>query len=258
MIGRLTRIPLRLALRLVLALQVGLGIALVVEDTREFWGMPRAPDGPLPTAPVSPGDQTRRYDPRAVPRAPGREAPGGPVRFSDQPGDLTFRFEDGGDLGRVLLLEGRIGAGDSDRLERALDGVEPPDTVALHSPGGDVREALRMGALIRERGFDTAVTAGAACNSACPLLLASGVERIVSREAWVGMHQAYMAPGTIIPSRDAVISIQALQAEVLAHFEAMGVDPLVQVPALRTPPEEAYFLVPEELERYRLATRITD
>ena len=98
----------------------------------------------------------------------------------------------------------------------------------------------------------------AVCNSACPFVLFGGVERNVSRLGWVGMHQAYLGENTFLTSRDTAFTIQALQAEVMAYINEMGVDPLVLAHAMATPPEEIYYLLPEQLEEYRVATRVTE
>lgn len=101
-------------------------------------------------------------------------------------------------------------------------------------------------------------TADATCASACPLILFSGVKRIVSRNAWVGMHQSYMADVTMVTTRQAVAEIQFLQGDVLEHTKAMGVDPAVHIHAFQTPPESIYYLVEEELTEYAVATELTD
>lgn len=212
---------------------------------------------PAPTLPVAPGDQLRPYDPRMVPRDPGRQTPD--FALPGEMGPLAARPIDLGPLGPGLLLAGQIGPGDSDRIERALDAAGPElRAVALHSPGGVVDEGLRLGALIRARGLMTVVIAGASCNSACTLVLFGGVARHVSAQAWIGMHQARTLVDRVLPIGLAEIGVQEVQSRILAHTGAMGVDPLVQVHALATPPDQAYFLVPEELTRYRVATDLID
>ena len=45
---------------------------------------------------------------------------------------------------------------------------------------------------------------------------------------------------------------------MLEHTATMGVDPRVQTHALQTPPEEVYYLLPEQIEEYEVATVLTD
>jgi hypothetical protein len=61
-------------------------------------------------------------------------------------------------------------------------------TVALNSPGGSVTDAMAIGDTIRELGFSTIVWTTNQCNSACVLILASGVTRMISENATVGIH----------------------------------------------------------------------
>ena len=56
----------------------------------------------------------------------------------------------------------------------------------------------------------------------------------------------------------AVENIQRGQAEVMDYLDAMDVDVRLVSKALKTPPEDIYILLPEELTETRLATRLTD
>lgn len=252
LIARAARLPLRRVLGAVLLGQFAIAGLLIYGDVER--ALTGAYDGEVRrdlTDPVAPGDQVRRYRPTTVPARDGR--PGGPIPLPDQMEDMAFTIEETEDYGRVMLLSGFIAPGTSDRFEAALDGEEI-DTIALHSPGGVVQEALRMGALVRAREYDTVMTADAACASACPLILFAGVERTVSRRAWVGMHQASFVDNGLLSGAEAARQVQAIQGEILEHTAAMGVDPRVQTHALQTPPEEVYYLLPEQVDEYRVAT----
>lgn len=256
--GAMARLSARRVLRVLLIVQIGAAVALVGTDVaQEVVPAFAPPIAPRETAPVGPGDQLRPYSPRAVPTRP--DGLDGPIALPGEMTGMTFEMTDLDGVGPVMLLSGGIARGDSDRFERALDMASPaPVAVALHSPGGIVVEAVRMGAVIRTRGLDTVITADAACVSACPLILFGGVDRQISRNAWVGLHQASVRETTYLPFRIAISDIQTLQGEVMRHTEAMGVDPSVHIRALSTPPEEIYYLLPEELEAYRVATRLVD
>ncbi|SEA96493.1 hypothetical protein SAMN05428936_11534 [Pelagibacterium halotolerans] len=164
---------------------------------------------------------------------------------------LSIELVDGG----VLMLSGTIVPGAAtrfaDEIGRRGDYVE---TVALNSPGGSVEDALVIGRLIRENGFDTAVGDGALCGSSCPLVLAGGVERIVSDNAAVGVHQIYAgAGGDQIGSAQAMSDAQSVTARIARYLEEMDIDPLVWINAMETPPDRLYFLTMEEMEQTRLA-----
>jgi hypothetical protein len=104
------------------------------------------------------------------------------------------------------------------KLLKQLGGRRLP--VVVSSPGGDVDAALVLGRLIRQNKLDVAVgltrfegcqppaeackpddgkaaaayygnafAGGAYCASACPLVLAGGVRRVVGQWAYLGVHQ---------------------------------------------------------------------
>lgn len=242
------------------AAQIAFGAGLVwLDATSRTPGDERIT--PAPAAPIAPGDQTRRYDPARVPSRTG----GGRTGLIDLPTEMTsleFRFLERAGFGRIMAVEGAIAPGDAKRfaaaLEEAMAGEAPPETVSLHSPGGSLSDALVIGKAVREAGLDTLVVAGGACVSACPTILFGGVERRISRDAWIGMHQSFLGDVSLVTTRRAVSEVQRLQGEVIAFTREAGVDPGVHVHALTTPPEDVYFLLPEQLEEYKVATELLD
>lgn len=251
------RFPVRRVIGVLLAGQVMIGAGLIALDITGYDGdQTIAPDI---STPVAPGDQTRRYTPTAVPSRGKPDDRRQPFRLPTEMGALEFRFVDDATYGRIMVLEGAINPGDSDRFLTAFDGAQPrPDTIALHSPGGSVRDALAIGAKVREATLDTMIIEDATCASACPIILFSGVERLVSRGAWVGMHQSYMMDVSMVTTRQAVSEIQYLQGDVMDHTREMGVDPAVHIHAFQTPPESIYYLVEGELTEYSVATTLID
>lgn len=119
-----------------------------------------------------------------------------------------------------ISAEGAIEAGTPAQLKRILKklgrGKLP---IIVNSPGGNVDAALQLGRIIRKNKLDIAVgttkfsdcwpgmkdcrandgkgaayfgiasDGGAMCNSACPLMLAGGVGRVVGGWAHLGVHQ---------------------------------------------------------------------
>lgn len=249
----------RTAVRLCLAVQVGVAGAIMAEDAWE-WAMWLGRDGieSVPTQPVSPGDQTRPFAPVTIPARPG--AVPSPVELPDDlPRGLGFSVHETAGWGAVLLLAGSIEQGDAHRFVAEIEGMaEPPGTVALHSPGGVVHEAQEIGRTIRDKGMNTLILPDAACLSSCPYVLAGGVERIVSRTGWVGLHQHYHVGRRVLPAFLAVQGIQDGQGDTLAYLGEMGIDPLILVHGLKTPPEDIYLLVEDELTGYRLATEMAE
>lgn len=102
----------------------------------------------------------------------------------------AMRFQVDASAGRIIAI-GEIRADTPVQLRKLLsllDGRKLP--VVITSPGGRLSAALSMGRMIRKYGLD--VTVQGTCTSACPFVLAGGIERRVEQGAIVGVHQALM------------------------------------------------------------------
>jgi hypothetical protein len=244
-------------LKLLLVAQCALGVLVVIVDLPIGFLSGAKPRSPELTVPVAPGNQTRRFEPNRIPV----DLPAPPAFNTDAaiPSRLEFTTSAEGLPKGALLLNGSITNGDAARFADWLQRTpNQPTSIALNSPGGDVDDALEIGRLIRDRKFTVFIASGAVCFSACPYILAGGTERRVSREGFVGVHQHYFGENTYLPAFLLVSDIQAGQGEVMAYLGEMGIDPLVMAKALITPPDDIYILLPEELEAFRLATKLTD
>jgi hypothetical protein len=247
-------------LKAMLAAQCVLALLVVMVDlpTGVLSGLPGAePRSPSTEVPVTPGNQTRRFEPS---RLPARQ-PTGPGFPSDEFVSPRLEFNVGAVAGRsgAVTLTGAIAEGDALRFSDWLEGLAtPPEAFALHSPGGAVREALEIGRIIRATGIPVMVVSGAACYSACPYVLAGGAVREVSRGAQIGVHQHYFGENTYLPAFLLVSDIQVGQGEVMGYLSDMGIDPMLMAKALMTPPDDIYILLPEELEEHRLSTSLTE
>lgn len=231
-----------------LIFQIGVGAMLVMGDmqTARFAWPGFGPDAPRLTEPVRPGDQRRVY-------RPDRDRPA--TRPARDPGTLPGRLTLSQVDGTTYRLEGDIAQGDAPRIQKLIEEAIPrPETLILQSPGGVVSEALALGRFIRQDGINTRMLSGEFCYSACPYILVSGVTRTIEDGAQVGVHQHYFGESTLLPASFAVEDIQAGQGEVMIYLDEMGIDPLVMVHALTTPPEEIYVLLPEQLQDYGIAS----
>ncbi|MDB5612984.1 MAG: hypothetical protein JWQ22_637 [Devosia sp.] len=167
--------------------------------------------------------------------------------------------------GGELKLTGSIDVGSADRFaaEIAARG-EYVQTVVLDSPGGSVMDALAIGSLIHDNGLATKVAAGSLCASSCPIIFASGAERIASAEAAVGVHQIYAAAlsgdqqDALRVAGTAMSGAQSTTAEIITHLTKTGVDPALWLHALETPPDRLYYFTPEEMTRLKLVTEFVE
>ena len=167
--------------------------------------------------------------------------------------------------GGQLRLTGSIDLGSAARFASEIEARgEYVETVVLDSPGGSVVDALAIGSLIHEKGLATKVAAGSLCASSCPIIFASGAQRIASAEAAIGVHQIYAAALAGDPQNalrvagTAMSDAQSTTAQIIGHLTKTGVDPALWLHALETPPDRLYYFNPEEMTRLKLVTELVD
>ena len=108
----------------------------------------------------------------------------------------------------------------AERITRAI--------VFLNSPGGSLVTAMQLGRVLREHAFDTRVgkrttnaaraTAGT-CHSACPFVLAGGVERSLETGSAIGLHRAENR----VPVSDEGAFQHVVETQVVEYLAEMGV-----------------------------------
>jgi hypothetical protein len=186
-----------------------------------------------------------------------------------------------------LSAEGRIMLGTANGFAEAvqkLNGRRLP--ILIHSPGGSVSDALAMGELIRAKGLavavartlivncrenapkcpdgpGSAITGGASCASACVLVFAGGVERLVGPVPLIGVHQIT----TLVKETEGVEHLTSMRkfyeqpgidAVVRAYLTAMGVGDPVMALMRKTPAASVRWLSLADLKASRLATSALD
>ncbi len=100
-------------------------------------------------------------------------------------------FDDGSAL---VLLQGNIELDDIAQFW-AKAATLSKATVVFRSDGGSLLAGIRIGTLIRERGFVTLVPDGARCVSACAVAWLGGLQRLMGNGSKVGFHAAYVLEG---------------------------------------------------------------
>ncbi|GHA24284.1 hypothetical protein GCM10007989_19940 [Devosia pacifica] len=164
-----------------------------------------------------------------------------------------------------LRLTGTMDQGSAARFaEEIAARGEYVETVVLDSPGGSVSDALEMGTLIHEKGYATRVPAGALCASACPIVFASGAERIASPQSAIGVHQVYAAaitgnPQAMLEAAGIAMSeAQRTTARITRHLTMTGVDPEMWLLALETPPDRLHYFTEKEMTGFNLVTSLEE
>ncbi len=174
----------------------------------------------------------------------------------------------------ILKVEGSIEPGDANKLRtKLLDYFNifgsKIETIDLASPGGDVEEAMKMGALIRRLRLKTEVAVGdpthspasrvvhadtdLVCASACFLIYAGGVDR---DGTYLALHRPYMPRKTASQMSDLEYegSQRQASATVTKYLQSMDIDQFWIDRMMGTNSQNAYFVPLEvgDLKSYHL------
>ncbi len=195
-----------------------------------------------------------------------------------------------------IEAEGQIDSGAAARFRKFLARVKRRDLpIYFFSPGGNLEQALAMGAMLRERsatarvartvlqecGFeaqDSEVclklkqsarefhgdleTRGAICNSACPYLILGATSREIAPDTTLAVH----SPKVILqftggkPTREALTAATERGREragrlLASYFKRMGAEPALLALASTIKFEDAHVLTREEVARFGIDRR---
>lgn len=213
-----------------------------------------------------------------------------------------------------ISAEGTIDAGTPAllrRLLKTLGGRQLP--IVVNSPGGNVDAALQLGRMIRKSKLDIAVgttefsgcspqmkncrdddskaapyagvayDSGAMCNSACPLMFAGGVRRVVGEWAFLGVHQItttyhrekllYRTTYKVVNGKKKVLSTRivsrrnagsyktyemskAVEKRLSGYLKEMGVDQDVLDVMKATPASDIRQIGPDDMLEMKLVTSL--
>ena len=149
----------------------------------------------------------------------------------------------------VAKISEDIAPGDYEALLKGIrnnPGSFARKIVMLDSIGGSVSEAMRMGRLLRETGFETLVPSTGVCQGSCIYLLVAGTRKTV--RGHVGIHRPYYAGSDSVHSASGGVS----RASQVAYFNSMQI-PLALIERINnTEPRRMHVLNSSELKRYGL------
>ncbi|KAA6186264.1 hypothetical protein F2Q65_05545 [Thiohalocapsa marina] len=147
-----------------------------------------------------------------------------------------------------IRVEGPIDEGFADAVVARLRREKAVGLI-INSPGGSLYEARRLGRYLRENGLRVGVDG--LCTSACVDVLAGGIERYVTPEARLGIHQSKVPPH-LSTHEGGQLSVVA----AVLYLREMGVDESIALAAAAVPNDRmSWISVPEALES-GLATRL--
>jgi hypothetical protein len=154
-----------------------------------------------------------------------------------------------------VFFDGEIVRGDSARLAVVLDENKDllySELLYINSDGGDMREAMAMGRLVRSRKLSVAIDTGQRCLSSCVLVLAGRWEA-PSIAGLVGVHRPFSADARGEDGASLSRRVQEMKAEITAYLQEMNVSPLLADLMMATPPDRVRPLTKAELDRYLLS-----
>jgi len=171
-----------------------------------------------------------------------------------------------------IYLSGPINNGDAEKFKDALGKIDIDDPSAnlhliIHSPGGSITEALKMGRLLNAIAslFPATVTSDVGirgdevskpgdCASACVLIYLGGTYRFLQSGSRIGVHQFYFDGDKSISSSAAVSVSQLLAAEVTEYLREVRADASLFSEMAKTGPEDINWVDRSRLEELRVVT----
>ncbi|AFL75055.1 hypothetical protein [Thiocystis violascens] len=123
--------------------------------------------------------------------------------------------------------------------------------LVINSPGGSVHEARKLGRWLRANGLRTAVDR--VCTSACVDVLAGGVERYVTRDARLGVHQSKVPH--LYSSHEGG---QLYVADSARYLREMGVDAEMAIAAASVPNDKILLIPLSDALATGLVTGVVD
>jgi hypothetical protein len=147
--------------------------------------------------------------------------------------------------GYKLHVTGPIDVGLFPVVEKVLADNPEIRIVVLDSPGGDVDEAMRVATMVRLRRLVTGVSRR--CSSACTIIFAAGIERILLPSGKLGFHGCSDALA-YFPCRNSA------EEDLLVNY---GVDRTFAHRALGIAPERIWIPTPAELLAAHVITSTT-
>jgi hypothetical protein len=149
-----------------------------------------------------------------------------------------------------LKADGPIYAGSAARLATMLETHPNVRVIELSSPGGRVRESVRMAKIIEERGLDTLIRRE--CHSACVTVFAAGTRRLMHKDAVVGLHSAWS------PYKDTEDMIEKANRAFEDHLYRKGVEPRFPAVGNRTPGHDMWINTARQAYIAGLATAVIE
>jgi hypothetical protein len=140
--------------------------------------------------------------------------------------------------GRTISIDGWLTAGTAQRFSSVLDANVEVNQLTLTSPGGRLREAVDIAAVVKSRRMSTTVLSE--CSSACTLIFLASESRFLEADSSIGFHSP---SGTGVSDDEARSSTPSMQLA----YERVGLPAEFIERALTTPSTSLWLPTDEEL-----------
>jgi ATP-dependent protease ClpP protease subunit len=157
-----------------------------------------------------------------------------------------------------LHIDGEIDSTDADKV-RSLLASRRAQSVAsewlsINSRGGSINTAMTIGRMFRTERVGITVDPKGLCLSACVLILAGAVDRIVT-SGKVGIHRPYLKkmPRQSYQNKAVRESFRMMLQEIRTYLREMNVSEKLADDMVAVVPERIRFLTQDDLNRYGFA-----
>jgi hypothetical protein len=145
----------------------------------------------------------------------------------------------------TMYIHGDIEVGDAAVIANSIrSNRRTLRGVILNSGGGNVFEAVKLVDLIRDLAFDTGVTRGGTCASACFMLWAAGKNRYLYADSTIGIHSASGLGQN--GQREESGPSMAVTLSMARIYLALNVPMHLIGAMVVTPPDAMYWLTPTD------------
>ncbi len=140
--------------------------------------------------------------------------------------------------GRTIMIEGMLGAGSVDKVQKIIDASPDATTLELNSDGGREQIAEELALRVRQRHLNTSVRDH--CVSACTYIFLAGAKRELAEDAELGFHQA--------SALGVVASDKKIIQDMVEYYRSAGLRESFIDHIVATPPDDMWYPTRRELE----------
>ena len=156
-----------------------------------------------------------------------------------------------GNTPAVVGVQGMLRSEDIEEFRLKIGNLSNA-VVAFESDGGHLVAGIRIGEMIRRRGFATLVAPGARCASACAIAWLGGAQRFMGEPALVGFHAAYREGAT------GKAETGMGNAILGAYLNSLGLSEAAIAYITMAAPNEMSWLTLQEAAKYGIEVRAID